>query len=128
MTCSSPERFHILGWSVNGGPVLTHQLAAGESRILLCENVRNPVIDLFIKGMSPFEDRFTGDVPPNSVSITGFTVPASCKEITAPPSKPLWMNIADSILSGDAASYTEFQNEGWTTPRSTKKPKHNHAC
>lgn len=105
LSYSSPERFPILGWSVNGGPVLTHQLAAGENRILLCEDVRNPSIDLFIKGMSPFEDRFTGEVPPNSVTITGFTVPASCKGASAPPSRPLWLNIGDSILSGDAAAY-----------------------
>lgn len=105
MTYSSPDRFPILGWSVNGGPVLTHQLAAGESRILLCEKVRNPVIDLFIKGMSPFEDRFTGEVPPNSVTITGFTVPDSCKGVSVSASKPLWLNIGDSILSGDAAGY-----------------------
>lgn len=55
--------------------------------------------------MSPFEDRFTGDVPLNRVTITGFTVEQSCSGIAAPPTKPLWLNIGDFILSGDAAAY-----------------------
>ncbi len=105
MIHTSPWRYPILGWSIDGGPVQSHQLVAGETRILLCDRTKNPTIDLHIRGMSPFEDRFTGDVPPNRVTITGFTVEQSCSGIAAPPTKPLWLNIGDSILSGDAAAY-----------------------
>lgn len=104
----SPDRFPILAWSVNKGPVQTHQLAAGETSIILSETVANPVIDLFIKGLSPFEDRFNGDVPANAVTLTGFTVDPKCR-IVAPPAAPLWLNLGDSILSGDAAVYTANQ-------------------
>ncbi len=105
LTYSSPDRFPILGWSVNGGPVRSHQMKAGENKILLCDKVINPEIDLYIKGMSPFEDRFQGDVPANSVTMTGFTVSKSCRGIAIPSSSPLWLNVGDSILSGDAAAY-----------------------
>lgn len=104
----SPDRFPILGWSVNKGPVQTHQLAAGETSLALSESVANPVIDLFVKGMSPFEDRFNGDVPVNSISLTGFTVDQKCR-IISPPFAPLWLNLGDSILSGDAAGYAAKQ-------------------
>ena len=105
---SSPLRFPILAWTVNKGPVQTHQLAAGERELLLSDSAANPVIDLYIKGLSPFEDRFTGEVPPNAVSITGFTVAAKCR-LTVPATAPLWLNIGDSILSGDAAAYSGSQ-------------------
>lgn len=105
---SSPDRFPVIAWSVNKGPTQTHQLAAGETSLTLSESAANPVIDLFIKGMSPFEDRFNGEVPVNAVSLTGFTVGAKCR-IVAPPAAPLWLNVGDSILSGDAAGYASKQ-------------------
>ncbi|MDB6076590.1 MAG: hypothetical protein JWO82_337 [Akkermansiaceae bacterium] len=104
----SPARFPILAWTVNNGAVQTHQLAAGESTVTLSESVANPVIDFYIKGLSPFEDRFHGDVPANAVSITGFTVDAKCR-LTVPAAAPLWLNLGDSILSGDAAAYASKQ-------------------
>lgn len=33
---------------------------------MLATGVTNPVIDLYIKGMSPLEDRYNGNVPPDS--------------------------------------------------------------
>ncbi len=104
----SPDRFPILAWSVGKGPLQIHQLAAGETSLTLSESVANPVIELFIKGMSPFEDRFHGDVPVNAVTVTGFTVDPKC-HIVAPPAAPLWLNLGDSILSGDAAAYAAKQ-------------------
>ncbi|WP_367870841.1 alpha/beta hydrolase fold domain-containing protein [Luteolibacter sp. Populi] len=104
----APARFPILAWTVNKGPVQTHQLVAGDSEIILSDKVANPVIDFYIKGLSPFEDRFRGDVPANAVSITGFTLAAQCEPII-PSAKPVWLNLGDSILSGDAAAYTGGQ-------------------
>ncbi|MCW1915826.1 prolyl oligopeptidase family serine peptidase [Luteolibacter sp. GHJ8] len=101
-------RFPILAWSVNKGELQTHQLAAGEREIVLADGVANPVIDFYIKGLSPFEDRFHGEVPVNAVSITGFTVAAGCR-VTVPPVAPLWLNLGDSILSGDGAAYAKDQ-------------------
>jgi hypothetical protein len=103
MNFASPNRFPILAWSVNNGPLQTHQLAADETSLTLSESVANPVINLFIKGMSPFEDRFRGDVPNNAVTLTGFTVDPKCSIIAAPAAL-LWRNLGDSILSGDAAA------------------------
>ncbi|MBK1881941.1 alpha/beta hydrolase fold domain-containing protein [Luteolibacter pohnpeiensis] len=102
------SRFPIVGWTVNQGPVQTHQLKQGETSFVLSAGVANPIIEFYIKGMSPFEDRYRGDVPPNSVTITGFTVDRACS-IKAPPAKPLWVNIGDSILSGDGAAYADQQ-------------------
>ncbi|MES2658913.1 MAG: hypothetical protein V4689_09855 [Verrucomicrobiota bacterium] len=105
---SAPSRFPVLGWTVNNGPVQSHQLAAGETQIILSDGVASPVIDFHLKGFSPFEDRFRGDIPPNAVTITGFTVAPKC-QLTAPAAAPLWLNIGDSILSGDAAAYVRDQ-------------------
>lgn len=105
---SAGSRYPILSWSVNGGPEQTHQLVEGESEIPLSTGVKEPVIDFHIKGFSPFEDRFTGDVPTNAVSITGFSVEGSGKVI-APAPEPVWLNIGDSILSGDGAAYQKDQ-------------------
>lgn len=101
-------RFPILAWTVNNGPLQTHQLVAGETAITLSDSVANPVIEFYIKGISPFEDRFHGDVPVNAVTLTGFTVSPKCR-VTAPPATPLWLNLGDSILSGDAAAYANKQ-------------------
>lgn len=107
-TYPSPTRFPILAWTVNNGAVQTHQLAAGETSVTLSDLVANPVIDFYIKGFSPFEDRFHGDVPANAVSLTGFTVDPKCR-LTVPPAAPIWLNLGDSILSGDAAAYESKQ-------------------
>ena len=104
-----PGRFPILAWSVNGGTIQTHQLAAGETSIRLSTGVADPLIDLYIKGFSPFEDRFSGEKPPNSVKITGLTVDAGGTLL--PPQLPsrIWLNFGDSILSGDGAAYAAGQ-------------------
>jgi len=59
------------------------------------------VIDLYIKGMSPFEDRWPGEVPPNSVKITGFSVQAGGSATSVSLPDKVWLNIGDSIMSGD---------------------------
>jgi len=105
---SAPARFPIVAWTVNNGPQQTQQLAAGETTVTLSNSITNPVIDFYIKGISPFEDRFRGDVPANAVSLTGFSVDPKCR-LTAPPAAPIWLNLGDSILSGDAAAYASKQ-------------------
>jgi hypothetical protein len=99
--------FPILAWQVNGGELKTHQLAADESTVLLAREVADPQIELFIKGISPWEDRWTGNVAPNSVKITGFIVDEGAKAKTVPQAEKVWLNIGDSILAGDAAAYAE---------------------
>lgn len=102
-------RYPIIAWSVNGGALQTHQLVAAETSVLLASGVTNPVIDLYIKGMSPLDDRYSGDVPPNSVKITGLVVDSG--GATTPVALPgkVWLNIGDSIMSGDAALYAAGQ-------------------
>jgi hypothetical protein len=112
-----PTRFPIIAWSVNGGTLQTHQLAAREDAVLLSSGVADPRIELYIKGMSPFEDRYSGDVPGNAVRITGFAVDQGGS--TRPSTLPgkIWLNIGDSILSGDGAAYAAGQgrppDDGW---------------
>lgn len=105
----SPTRFPIIAWTVNNGPLQTHQLAAGESTITLSDSVANPVIDFHIKGLSPFEDRFRDDVPANALSITKFLLDPKGSILPAPKSAPLWLNLGDSILSGDGAALAAKQ-------------------
>ncbi|MEO5712825.1 MAG: prolyl oligopeptidase family serine peptidase [Luteolibacter sp.] len=99
----APARCPIIAWSVNGGALQTRQLVATEESVLLSSDVPNPVIDLYIRGMSPFEDRHTGDVPGNSVKITGFTVDEGGKSSAVELPKKIWLNVGDSITSGDGA-------------------------
>lgn len=96
-------RYPIIAWTVNGGPLQTHQLAAGETSVTLAVGVANPVIDFYIKGMSPFEDRYHDDVPVNSVKITGFTIDDGGSTFPVVLPAKIWLNIGDSILSGDEA-------------------------
>ena len=114
---SAPARYPIIAWSVNGGPYQSHQLAAADSTVVLASDATNPVIDLYIKGMSPFEDRYDGDVPPNSVRITGFSIDSGGPTIPAAPAGKVWLNIGDSIMSGDEAMYTAGHgrppDDGW---------------
>lgn len=100
------SRYPIIAWTVNGGPLQNHQLVAGETSVTLAAGVTNPIIDFYIEGMSPFEDRYDGDVPTNSVEITGFVVDngGSTFPVILPPK--LWLNIGDSIMSGDEALYS----------------------
>ena len=104
-----PGRFPILAWSVNSGMIQTHQLAAGETSIRLSSGVADPLIDLYIKGFSPFEDRFSGEVPPNSVKITGLVLDAGGTLLPPQISSRIWLNFGDSILSGDGAAYAAGQ-------------------
>jgi hypothetical protein len=109
ITTPIPARYPILAWSINGAVPQTHQLAPQETSVLLASKVENPTIALYIKGMSPFEDRWSGDIPPNSVKITGFSVDAggSATAVTLP--RKVWLNIGDSIMSGDGAAYAPGQ-------------------
>lgn len=102
-------RYPIISWSVNGGTFQTHQLANGESSVVLANGVANPVIDLYCKGFSPFENRYAGDVPVNAVKITGFTLDAGGKTAAAIVPPKIWLNIGNSIESGDAALYAANQ-------------------
>ncbi|MDR3459658.1 MAG: hypothetical protein P4N60_19690 [Verrucomicrobiae bacterium] len=104
-----PSRCPIIAWSVNHGGFQSRQLRATEKSLVLVSGVTNPVIELYIKGMSPFEDRFRGDVPPNSVKLTGFVLDAGGATRPVPQPGKVWMNIGDSIMSGDAALYAAHQ-------------------
>lgn len=103
------SRFPVIAWSVNGGAVVTHQLSAEETSISIVKDSQNPKIEIFIKGFSPFEDRFHGDVPVNAVTIRGFAVDAGGSIAVAKLMPKIWWNIGDSILSGDAAAYAKDQ-------------------
>lgn len=103
------SRYPIIAWTVNGGPVQSHQLVAGETNVVLVAGVTNPIIDFYIKGMSPFEDRYNGNVPVNSVKITGFTVDTGGATFAVVLPEKIWLNIGDSIMSGDEAAYTAGQ-------------------
>jgi hypothetical protein len=106
---AKPNRFPLIAWSVNGGGVVTHQLAVDETLISIAKNTEDPTIEIFIKGFSPFEDRFHGDIPVNAVTIRGFSIDAGGSIAANQEEKKLWWNIGDSILSGDAAAYTKDQ-------------------
>jgi hypothetical protein len=101
ITMPIPTRYPIIAWTVNAGPVQTHQLAPQETAIVLSTGGQDPAIDLYIKGMSPFEDRWSGEVPPNSVKITGFSVQAGGSATSVSLPDQVWLNIGDSIMSGD---------------------------
>lgn len=102
-------RYPILAWTVNGGPVQTHQLAAKETSVILSTNAADPTVDLYIKGMSPFEGRFSGNLPDNAVKITGFVVDDGGKSAPLKVPSKVWLNIGDSIMSGDGAAYAKGQ-------------------
>jgi hypothetical protein len=102
-------RYPIIAWPVNGGPVQSHQLAAGEKVVPLASDAADPVIDLYIKGMSPFEDRFKGDAPGTALKIAGFAVDRGSSTTAARLPEKIWLNIGDSIMSGDGAAYASGQ-------------------
>lgn len=97
------------GWTVNGGVPRVHQLTAGQTSLLLAEEAADPVIDLFIRGVSPWEDRWTGETPPNSLKIIGFSVDDGARAVTVSQPAGVWLNLGDSILAGDGAAYAEGQ-------------------
>jgi len=102
-----PLRIPVLAWSVNGGPLKTHQFGLDEKSFVLTGGEKDPVIDLYIKGMSPSERRWDTDIPVNTLKILGFEVDAG--GATKPPALPekIWLNIGDSIMSGDGALQPE---------------------
>jgi len=109
LTTKVPARFPIIAWSVNGGAPQSHQLVAKEAVVLLSAGVADPLIELYIKGLSPFEDRFSGDVPGNAVKITGIAVEDGGSVVKGIFSDKVWLNIGDSIMSGDGAAYAAGQ-------------------
>ncbi len=98
-----PGRCPVVAWTINGGPRQMHQLRATELTLLLADNVLDPQIDFYLMGFSPFEDRYNGDSPVNSVRITGFTVDPGGRATAASKPRKLWLSIGDSILAGDVA-------------------------
>ena len=48
----------VIAWSVNGGAFISHPLALDEKRVTLTTDITNPRIELYIKGMSPFGNRY----------------------------------------------------------------------
>lgn len=109
ITTPVAARYPILAWTVNGGMLHTHQLAPKETSILLASGADDLLVDLYIKGMSPFEDRWSGEIPPNSVKISGFAVDdGGSARVPALPDK-VWLDIGDSIMSGDGAAYAKGQ-------------------
>ena len=109
LTTKVGTRFPVIAWSVNGGAVQSHQLVAKVNEVILCSEIADPQIELYIKGMSPFEDRFVGDIPGNSLKITGFSVDAGGAVVPAEAPTEIWLNIGDSILSGDGAADAKGQ-------------------
>ena len=83
----TPSRCPVIAWSVNGGPRQTHQLQAAEPTVVLAENFPDPQIDFYLLGFSPFEDRYNGDHPVNSVRITGFEVDEGGRAAALPPAR-----------------------------------------
>lgn len=65
--------------------------------------------NLYIKGMSPFENRYQGVVPSTALKITGFAVDKGWVTAVVPLPKTAWLNIGDSIMSGDGAAYAPGQ-------------------
>ena len=109
LTTQIPTRFPIIAWSVNDGVIQTCQLVANIKEILLSSEVADPKIELYLKGMSPFEDRFTGDLPNNSLKITAFSVDSGGSLILPELSDKIWVNLGDSIMSGDGAASAKKQ-------------------
>lgn len=109
LTTLVASRYPIIAWSVNGGALQTHQLVARETAVVLAAGMPNPMIDLYLKGVSPFEDHYNGDVPASALKITGFEVDARGRTVAAALPSPVWLNIGDSIMAGDAATYATGQ-------------------
>ena len=102
-------RYPIIAWSVNGGPAQFHQLSADADSVALAVDRVDPKIELYLKGTSPFENRYEGDVPANSLKITGFTIADGGATVPAELPEKIWLTMGDSILSGDGAAYAAGQ-------------------
>ena len=102
-----PLRIPVIAWSVNGGALQTYQFGLEEKSFVLASGVQDPVIDLYIKGMSPSERRWDTDLPVNSLKILGFKVDDGAVTVPTPPPEKIWLNIGDSIMSGDGALQEE---------------------
>lgn len=102
-----PVRIPVIAWTVNGGRLRTHQFGLIEKSIVLTSGEKDPVIDLYIKGMSPSERRWDTDIPVNTLKILGFEADAGGSTQAAPLPEKIWLNIGDSILSGDGALQPE---------------------
>lgn len=109
MATQVATRFPIIAWSVNGGAAQSYQLAAGVNQVTLSAGIADPQIELYLKGTSPFEDRFAGDLPVNSLKITGFSADDGGAVVRSEFPAKVWLNIGDSILSGDGATYAKGQ-------------------
>ncbi|HOD82063.1 MAG: hypothetical protein BWX88_00767 [Planctomycetes bacterium ADurb.Bin126] len=113
----APTRYPIIAWSVNGGALRSHQLAEGRTKIVLASDAADPVVDLYVKGMSPYENRYAGDVGAAAMKITGFAVDegGAARPLDLPGK--FWLSIGDSIMSGDGAAYAAGQgrphNDRW---------------
>lgn len=109
MCAMAPTHFPIIAWSINSGPFRTQHLVPGEKSVLLTSDVADPVVELYVKGMSPYGERYSGDVPQNSIKITGFSVAEGGKTLPVQFPKKIWLSIGDSIMSGDGALQSERQ-------------------
>jgi hypothetical protein len=99
-----PSRFPVIAWSVNGGMAQTYQLLADTNVVLLSTGLKDPSIEIYLKGTSPFEDRFNGDVPGNSLKITGFEVDAAGSLTSSNVSSKIWLSASQTLrLSGGQA-------------------------
>lgn len=96
-----PTRYPILAWTVNGGPVQTHQLVAGETSVPRCTDAADPVIALYVNGMCPRINRYEGDPPPNAFTMPSFAVDKGSATIAVKQPRGIWLSIGDSITSGD---------------------------
>ncbi len=112
-----PLRIPVMAWSVNGGALQTYQFGLEEKSLVLASGGQDPVIDLYIKGMSPSERRWDTDLPVNSLKILGFTVEAGAVTTPVPLPDKIWLNIGDSIMSGDGALQGEKEGRPkvWAT-------------
>jgi hypothetical protein len=112
-----PLRIPVIAGSVNGGALQTYQFGLEEKSFVLASGVQDPVIDLYIKGMSPSERRWDKDLPVNSLKILGFQVDDGAVTAPVPLPEKVWLNIGDSIMSGDGALHGEKQGRPkvWAT-------------
>lgn len=104
---SKTTGYPVLAWTINNGPLQIHQLLSNETTLALAAGVANPVLSLYVNGMEPAAPRWTGDLPSNSVALTAFTVDGGGATAPVALSGKVWLNIGDSIMSGDSAGSAE---------------------
>ena len=103
MKAMTPSHYPVIAWAVNGGAFQSRQLLPEDKSIVLSTGAADPKIDLYVKGMSPYGDRFNGDTPSNSIKITGFGVDEGGSTAAVALPDKVWLSIGDSIMSGDGA-------------------------